>query len=79
MFKLDWQTVEKTTIIGALAAQLYVFIKWVHKRFHAYKRTEEFVFQMHSNHLPHIYKTLGNICSKLEIPFEEPEDKKDNG
>jgi hypothetical protein len=55
-----------------LLAQLFIFLRWLHRRMRDDEIERCFVRDMATNHLPHIYHALRLISARLEIELTEP-------
>lgn len=63
-----WQMAEHVVVVlGALGTGARW---WLHKHDRSVKQ-EVFIEEVRSNHLPHIYRALRAICTKLGINMEE--------
>lgn len=54
------------------AVQLFLFIRWLYRRYRDDDRNRTFVRDMATNHLPHIYHALNQIASAQGLELEEP-------
>jgi hypothetical protein len=52
--------------------QLFLFIRWLHRRTRDDEIRRGFVRDMAVNHLPHLYHALRQIAAKLNIELEDP-------
>lgn len=52
--------------------QAIFFLRWLYKRARTVDVSERFVSDMATNHLPHVYQALRQICDKMGIEFKEP-------
>ena len=55
-----------------LLTQLFIFLRWLHRRVRDSEIERAFVHDMATNHLPHIYHALELIAARLDVPLEEP-------
>jgi len=63
------------SLIGAAAttlAQLFIFLRWLHRRMRDDEITRAFVTDIATNHLPHIYQALRQIAQGQGIKLDEP-------
>ena len=52
--------------------QLFLFLRWLHRRMRDDEIRRAFVRDMAINHLPHLYHALRQIAARLNIELEEP-------
>jgi len=52
--------------------QLFLFIRWLHRRMRDDEIRRAFVRDMALNHLPHLYHALRQIAARLQIDLKEP-------
>lgn len=64
--------VEFITGTGAFIGQLTVFLRWMRRRILDDAMRRQFVEDMATNHLPHIFAALEQIADALGITIEEP-------
>jgi hypothetical protein len=57
---------------GTTLLQLFVFLRWLHRRMRDDEITRAFVRNVATNHLPHIYQALRQIAAGQGITLEEP-------
>lgn len=55
------------TAIASAAAQLSMFLRWLHRRMRDDEINRAFLRDLALNHLPHIYEALQNICDQQGI------------
>jgi hypothetical protein len=59
-------------IAAPVAAQLFVFLRWLHRRMRDDEIHRAFVRDMATNHLPHIYDALRRIAAEQGIDLNSP-------
>jgi hypothetical protein len=61
-------------VLAAFAAlvQFVLFLRWLYRRIRNDELTREFVEDMATNHLPHIYDLLLKLCARQGIENEAP-------
>jgi hypothetical protein len=60
-------------VVGfTLLTQLFIFLRWLHRRLRDSEIERAFVRDMATNHLPHIYHALELIAARLHIHIDEP-------
>ena len=52
--------------------QLFLFLRWLHRRMRDDEIRRAFVRDMAINHLPHLYHAMRQIATHLGIELEEP-------
>jgi hypothetical protein len=52
--------------------QLFLFIRWLHRRMRDDEIRRTFIRDMAVNHLPHLYHALRQIAGHLGIELEDP-------
>ena len=52
--------------------QLFLFIRWLHRRMRDDEIRRAFVRDMAINHLPHLYHAMRQIAGHMGIKLEEP-------
>lgn len=60
------------TVVASAAVQLVVFLRWLHRRMRDDAIHRQFVRDMATNHLPHIYEALHKIAAKQNIQLTLP-------
>jgi len=55
-----------------LAAQLVLFVRWLHRRLRDDEVQRAFVRDLATNHLPHLYHALRLIAAHHGIALDEP-------
>jgi hypothetical protein len=58
--------------IASAGAQLVVFLRWLHRRMRDDAIHRQFVRDMATNHLPHIYEALHKIASQHGVLLTLP-------
>jgi hypothetical protein len=58
-------------IVFSLAAQLVVFLRWMHRRMRDDEIQRVFVRALALRHLPNIYRALNTIAERQGIKLEE--------
>jgi hypothetical protein len=53
--------------IFVILVQFCLFLRWLHRRARGDEITRAFVQDMATNHLPHIYETLEQLCRQQGI------------
>jgi hypothetical protein len=56
----------------ALAVQFVLFVRWVYRRIRNDELLRIFVRDMATNHLPHVYHALRELCQKQGIDLADP-------
>ena len=56
--------------LGAIV-QLVLFLRWLYRRIRNDELIRNFVEDMATNHLPHIYHALGELCRRQGIALPE--------
>jgi hypothetical protein len=59
------------TTLVPVGLQFIVFLRWLHRRMRNDEITHEFVCDIATNHLPHIYNALQLIAAKQGITLDE--------
>lgn len=59
-------------IAFTLLTQLFIFLRWLHRRLRDAEIERAFVHDMATNHLPHIYHALELIADRLHIRIGDP-------
>ncbi len=59
-------------IAFTLLTQLFVFLRWLHRRLRDSEIERAFVRDMATNHLPHLYHAIELIAARLEVALGEP-------
>lgn len=62
-----WIVVAFTTCV-----QLFLFLRWMHRRMRDDEIRRAFVRDMAVNHLPHLYYALRQIAGHLHIELKDP-------
>jgi hypothetical protein len=52
--------------------QFFLFLRWLHKRLRDDEINRVFVRDIATNHLPHIYELLQQLCEQQEIQNPKP-------
>jgi hypothetical protein len=60
------------TFLLTLAIQFVVFLRWIYRRIRNDELMRAFVRDMATNHLPHIYERLEQICDQQGIDRRKP-------
>ena len=60
------------TVLVSVGVQLVVFLRWLHRRIRDDEIHRAFVYDVATNHLPHIYDALRAIAAQQGIELEEP-------
>lgn len=68
MFSSGWTLL---ALLFSLVAQLFVFLRWVHRRMRDDEIQRAFVRDLALRHLPRIYGALHTIAEKQGITLEE--------
>ena len=58
----DWPAVVLSSLV-----QLVLFLRWLYRRIRNDEITRAFVHDMATNHLPHIYERLEQLCAQQGI------------
>lgn len=65
--------------IGSILGYTFLIGRWLLKRHDDAKKSKDFILELKSNHLPHLYaeahwtsKAIRAICNHLGITLEEP-------
>jgi hypothetical protein len=58
-------------IAFTLLTQLFVFLKWLHRRVRDSEIERAFLRDLAVYHLPHIYRVVESIAAHLQIPLDE--------
>jgi hypothetical protein len=53
--------------LASVAVQLIVFLRWLHRRMRDDEINRAFIRDMATNHLPHIYERLEQLCAQQGI------------
>jgi len=59
-------------ILATLLLQFFVFLRWLHRRMRDDDINRQFLRDVATNHLPHIYEALEKIAAKDGIRLELP-------
>jgi hypothetical protein len=59
-------------ILLPVGVQLVVFLRWLHRRIRDDEINRAFVYDVATNHLPHIYDALRAIANQQGIALPEP-------
>jgi len=62
LFSINWLPVALTSLV-----QLALFLRWLYRRIRNDEITRAFVHDMATNHLPHIYERLEQLCAQQGI------------
>ena len=62
LFSFSWLPVALTSLV-----QLALFLRWLYRRIRNDEITRAFVHDMATNHLPHIYERLEQLCAQQGI------------
>ena len=62
LLDISWLPVALTSIV-----QLTLFLRWLYRRIRNDEITRAFVHDMATNHLPHIYDRLEQLCAQQGI------------
>ena len=62
VFSFNWLPVALTSLV-----QLALFLRWLYRRIRNDEITRAFVHDMATNHLPHIYERLEQLCAQQGI------------
>ena len=60
------------TVLVPVAVQLVVFLRWLHRRIRDDEINRAFVYDVATNHLPHIYDALRAIAEQQGIALDAP-------
>lgn len=60
------------TVLVPLGVQLVVFLRWLHRRIRDEEIHRVFVYDIATNHLPHIYDALRAIAEQQGIVLDAP-------
>ena len=60
------------TILVPIGVQLVVFLRWLHRRIRDDEIHRAFVYDVATNHLPHIYDALRAIAEQQGITLDAP-------
>jgi hypothetical protein len=55
-----------------LLTQFYLFVRWLHRRVRDNAIEREFIHDMATNHLPHIYHALRQMADHHGLSLQEP-------
>ena len=55
-----------------LLTQFFLFVRWLHRRVRDSTIEREFLCDMATHHLPHIYHALRQMADHHGIPLEDP-------
>jgi hypothetical protein len=59
-----------TAVVSTLV-QLFLFLRWLHRRMRNDEIARAFIHDVATNHLPHIYNALQKIAFKQGIDLED--------
>jgi len=59
-------------VLVPVGVQLVVFLRWLHRRIRDDEINRAFVYDVATNHLPHIYDALRAIADQQGIALPEP-------
>ena len=59
-------------VLVPVGVQLVVFLRWLHRRLRDDEINRAFVYDVATNHLPHIYDALRAIADQQGIALPEP-------
>jgi len=59
-------------VLVPIGVQLVVFLRWLHRRIRDDEIHRAFVYDVATNHLPHIYDALRAIAEQQGIALPEP-------
>jgi hypothetical protein len=59
-------------VLLPIGVQLVVFLRWLHRRIRDDEINRAFVYDVATNHLPHIYDALRAIANQQGIALPEP-------
>jgi len=60
------------SILIPIGVQLVVFLRWLHRRIRDDEINRAFVYDVATNHLPHIYDVLRAIAEQQGIVLDAP-------
>lgn len=60
------------TVLLPIGVQLFVFLRWLHRRIRDDEIHRAFVYDVATNHLPHIYDALRAIAAQQGILLDPP-------
>jgi hypothetical protein len=63
---------DRIVVALAVCVQFVLFVRWLYRRIRNDELTRAFVQDMATNHLPHIYHALREICRAQGIELSEP-------
>jgi hypothetical protein len=69
---LSFLTAYRALAAFAALVQFVLFLRWLYRRIRNDELTREFVEDMATNHLPHIYDLLLKLCARQGIENEAP-------
>lgn len=62
LINLNWLPIALASVV-----QLALFLRWLYRRIRNDEITRAFVYDMATNHLPHIYERLERLCDQQGI------------
>jgi hypothetical protein len=60
------------TVLFPIGVQLVVFLRWLHRRIRDDEIHRAFVYDVATNHLPHIYDVLRAMAERQGIVLDAP-------